>query len=177
MKTRSSKTHILSDRALAHLDSRALIHNYKTIARLTPKHRLLPMLKANAYGHDAVWAARTLLTQPRLAGYGVATLEEGAELRSALGAKGRKLPLLVFSGASLWNEEKGRFCVKYALTPVLSLREDWKVFLKKGWAKKLDYQLKFNTGMNRLGLTMEDASEIIGDWFWSRYMPAWLMRL
>ena len=68
---------------------------------------MLPMIKANAYGHGAAWAAKTLVDLPQLYGLGVATLEEGQEIREALGARHRRTCIFVFSGCTPWTDEKG----------------------------------------------------------------------
>jgi alanine racemase len=38
--------------------------------------------------------------------------------------------------------------------------DDWTEFRKGGWAEKLGYELKFNTGMNRLGIPVSAAGRI-----------------
>src|SRR4051794_4743682 len=78
----------LQERAVVELSSFHLLHNYQAIQEIVPGQAILPMLKANAYGHGMEWAARTLSSQPGLYGMGVATLEEGAQLRTALPSRG-----------------------------------------------------------------------------------------
>ena len=117
------------------------------------------MIKANAYGHGAVWAARTLQNEPGIYGLGVATLEEGQEVRSALPSHST-LPVIVFSGAMPWSEEAGTFCEKHRLRPVIADYQDLCTFLSQGWSRKIPYDLKFNTGMNRLGMDSDCWSEI-----------------
>lgn len=137
----------------AHFSAQALTRNYETIRSLVPGQAILPMIKANAYGHGAAWAARLLATEPGLYGFGVATLEEGAEIRKALaGTRGKNTRIVVVSGTALWTEEKGQYCERYGLTAVISSEEDWVNFLRGGWNERIAYELKFNTGMNRLGI-------------------------
>ena len=70
--------HSLMRRAWVDVDLGALLRNATAIA--TQSGRLLPMVKADAYGLGAVRVARTL---ERLDpwGFGVATIAEGEELR------------------------------------------------------------------------------------------------
>src|SRR2546428_862905 len=68
----------------------AVVENARTVARIAGT-RLLPIVKSNAYGVGAVAVSRAL-EQVDPWGYGVATLEEGAELRAA----GIARPVLVF---------------------------------------------------------------------------------
>lgn len=170
MKTRSFRSHkdertrlseaVEGTRMRAEISARALIGNYRAIQALVPGLSMLPMIKADAYGHGAAWAAKTLAREPGLYGLGTATLEEGAEVRAELGPRGRKIPVLVFSGALLWTEEKGRYCEYHGLTPVLSSEADWQAFHRQGFTARLPYELKFNTGMNRLGMAPGFAAEI-----------------
>ena len=144
-------------RTLAQFSAGALLANYEAIRAQVPCQSMLPMIKANAYGHGAGWAARTLATMPGLYGFGVATLEEGEEVRKALGARGRRTRIVVLSGTALWTEEKGRFCEKHGLTATVSNEEDWVRFLRGRWHERIAYEIKFNTGMNRLGIPVNYA--------------------
>src|SRR5690606_17540665 len=69
------------------LSASALIRNYQAIQALAPNQLLLPMVKANAYGHGVAWVSRLLEKLPGLYGFGVATLGEGAQLRKILSAR------------------------------------------------------------------------------------------
>jgi len=68
-------------RAWVEVDLAAVVENARTVARLAGT-RLLPVVKANAYGVGAVAVSKALETLDPW-GYGVATVEEGAELRAA----------------------------------------------------------------------------------------------
>lgn len=68
-------------RAWAVVNLAAVVSNARTVSRIAGA-RLLPMLKANAYGLGAVPIARALAPLEPW-GFGVATPEEGAELRRA----------------------------------------------------------------------------------------------
>ncbi len=149
-----------STRIVAEVSASALVGNFNAIRAQVPGLALLPMIKANAYGHGAEWAARHLAPLPGLYGLGVATLEEGASVRTALGPRYRKTRIFVFSGCSPWNDEKGEYCESYHLSPVISADEDWHRFVQRGWEKKLGYEIKFNTGMNRLGLSASLAGQV-----------------
>jgi alanine racemase len=147
-------------RAVAELSAAALRANYLAIREQVSGLSVLPMVKADGYGHGAVWAARQLLDLPDLYALGVATLDEGAQLRKELGQVARRTKIMIFSGTSCWNDDKGQYCEKYRLTPVISSEEDWNSFFRNGWAEKLPYELKFNTGMNRLGIPVALAGRI-----------------
>src|SRR5712691_1304630 len=78
-------------RAWVDVDLGALVANARTLAAVCGS-RLLPMVKANGYGLGAVEIALELESVDPW-GYGVATVEEGAALRSA----GIVRPILVVS--------------------------------------------------------------------------------
>src|SRR5438067_2445705 len=86
-ESRALKT--IPPRITAEFSAKALVQNYHAIQELVPDQQILPMIKANAYGHGAEWAARLLTGLPGLYALGVATLEEGVQIRSAIGAKNR----------------------------------------------------------------------------------------
>ena len=70
-------------RAWIELDRAALRHNVEALRkRLPPGCALMPVLKANAYGHGAVTVAREC-QRMGVGAFCVATLEEGIELRQA----------------------------------------------------------------------------------------------
>jgi alanine racemase len=154
----------MSYRAEAEISARALLNNYEVIRSQVPGQAILPMIKANAYGHGASWAAKMLAREPDLYGFGVATLEEGIEVRKALEEqKGRgnaKAKIVIASGATPFSKEKGELCEKYYLTPVLTREEDWALFLREGFHQRIPYELKFNTGMNRLGMAPGFAKQL-----------------
>ncbi len=147
-------------RCRAELSGRALVGNFAAICAQVPTQAVIPMVKADAYGHGAAWAVRQLAGLDQLYAFGVATLEEGKEVRLALRGAQAKARVMIFSGTAPWSEEKGQFCERHGLTPVISTEPDWVEFLKKGWPEKLSYHLKFNTGMNRLGLPVAFASHV-----------------
>ena len=77
------------------IDHDALRWNLSQIrAKVGPQIKILSMVKANGYGHGAVAVARTLVAAGGDA-FGVATLEEGVELRRAA----IRAPILVLAGA------------------------------------------------------------------------------
>jgi alanine racemase len=118
----------------------ALVANARTVAARNPRARLLPMVKADAYGLGAVAAARALEALDPW-GFGVATAEEGRELRAA----GIARPILVISpvlGAL------GTLAA-HRLTPALGsagLVERWLAI-----APGSPFHLEVDTGMGRAG--------------------------
>src|SRR6266511_3593386 len=80
---------------LCFIDHEALRWNLRQIrSKVGTGVKILSMVKANGYGHGAVAVSQTLAAVGGDA-FGVATLEEGAELRQA----GIHEPILVLAGA------------------------------------------------------------------------------
>ncbi len=129
------------------IDLEALRWNFRQVRiRVGPKVKILSMVKANAYGHGAAAVARALADEGSHA-FGVATLEEGLELRHA----GIFQPILVVAGA--YPEQLGQY-IENRLTPAAHDLEALKKLdataLKLGAAP--DVHVKIDTGMGRLGL-------------------------
>jgi alanine racemase len=130
------------------VDVEALVDNARTVAKIAGT-RLLPVVKANAYGVGAVTVSKAL-EQLDPWGYGVATLEEGAELRAA----GISRPILVFmpTRAQLFDDYD-----RYQLTPALG---DAGSILE--WTTRGDrpFHIEIDTGMGRAGVRWDDVDEL-----------------
>jgi alanine racemase len=134
--------------ARARIDLDRLAANYHAIA--THANRpVMPVVKADAYGHGAAHVARRLVVEgaPVLA---VAYPEEGAALREA----GVKLPIVVLTGFAPGQET---VVIEYDLTPVVSTPETLDLALATAAAarRRLTVHLKVDTGMGRLGFPLE----------------------
>src|SRR5262249_12152868 len=134
--------------AWVEVDVEALVDNARTIAKIAGT-RLLPVVKANAYGVGAVLVSRALEPLDPW-GYGVATIEEGAELRAA----GIKRPILVFmpGRAQLFDEYD-----RHELTPSLG---DAGSILE--WTTRGDrpFHVEIDTGMGRAGVRWDEVDEL-----------------
>src|SRR6476619_6212784 len=99
-----------SPRAWVDVDLDAVVANARRVAEVSGA-RLLPMVKANGYGLGAVPVARALEPLDPW-GFGVATVEEGALLRS----QGISRPLLLTSPlVTEWIEP----CFELGLRPAI----------------------------------------------------------
>jgi alanine racemase len=141
----------------ATVDLTALAHNLHQIKRtLSPGCDVMAVVKANAYGHGAVEAAKALVRQgvSRLA---VVSIEEGIILRQT----GIDAPIVILG--PLFHEQIADL-VAHQLTPVVS---DVSILSPLGHAASslptpYPIHLKVETGMGRLGLT-EDELEQVAD--------------
>jgi alanine racemase len=132
----------------------ALKENYSEIKRnLTAGTQLMAVIKANAYGHGAVECARALETIGA-DWFGVALIEEGIELRKA----GISRPVFCLGG--FWQGQAATV-VESGLTPALfridSAQELNTIAGEAG--RTLDYHLKVDTGMGRLGVPVSELRE------------------
>jgi len=137
-------------RAWLDVDLAALVRNARRFRELcgTP---LLPMVKANGYGLGAVPVARALEPESPW-GFGVATIEEGAELRSA----GITRPILVFTPlaadpVSVSAMQSSRLC------PVIA-----DIAALDGWlaAGAAPFHIEIDTGMSRSGFSWREPESL-----------------
>ena len=137
----------------AEIDLKALSHNYRVIKKLSPGRRIIPVIKADAYGHGAAAVGAHLASEHGVEDFGLARVIEGAQLRE----QGLKKQNLIILGG-LYKGEVPEI-VKYSLEPsVFSVPESKALNKEAARArKKIKVHVKINTGMNRLGLRPSDA--------------------
>lgn len=133
------------------IDLKALEHNYRYLrAQLRPQTRFMAVVKAFAYGSEAVAISSRLeaLGADYLA---VAYTPEGISLRKA----GIRLPILVLHPQPAYFQE----LIRYQLEPSLYSRRVFEAFHEaavNSGQHEYPVQLKFNSGLNRLGFGSED---------------------
>ena len=128
------------------IDHRALRWNLKQVRTLVgARVKILAMVKANGYGHGAVAVAKTLAAAGADA-FGVATVEEGIELRRAR----IRQPILVLAGVYL--EQLPQF-LQYQLTPVVHEVATLKALDSRlqRFKATLPLEIEVDTGMGRIG--------------------------
>jgi len=133
----------------ATIDLNALAENFRTIKGLLPNDvEILAMVKADAYGHGAVPVARKLVDCGVVA-LGVATVEEGLELRNS----GIDQKILVMGGLMGMGSPASGMMVGADLTPVVHSAEviDFLEAVAASAKKKMAIHIKVDTGMSRLG--------------------------
>jgi alanine racemase len=136
----------LMARAWVEIDLGALVRNGERFQR-EAGCPLLPMVKADAYGTGAVRAARAL--SPLSWGFGVATVEEGEELRAAR----IEQPVLVFSPLLPTQFDAAR---RSQLRPVLGDP----VSIERWSLSREPWHLMIDTGMNRAGIPWREVATI-----------------
>ena len=129
------------------VDAAALRHNLRQVRRVAPDSRVMAVIKANAYGHGLVPAAKALAEAD---GFAVARLEEGLALRNA-GLTNRILLLEgVFSPEQLAIAAREHFELMIHDPEQLALLEGL-----SGTAAVTTW-IKVDSGMNRLGFRLDE---------------------
>lgn len=141
----------------AEIDLSAIRDNIRAIrARVGPRVKIMPAVKANGYGHGAVEVSRAVLDAGANM-LGVATPEEGIELREA----GFECVPILILGASTPDAageivRAGLASAACDLTYVRALSEQ---AVKQN--RVASVHVKVDTGMGRIGVQAEEALEFV----------------
>lgn len=151
-----------SPRAWATIDLRALKKNLSKVSVHCPESQIVPVIKANAYGHGVEQVAMALkATHRKFAAFAVASIEEAMELRTF----GINTPILLLSGFR--NKAEMDLCLNHKIEPVIHSMFQFEEIDKYLQTEILSgvgrVWVKFNSGMNRLGLDKEQALRVYGD--------------
>ena len=144
-------------RAWVEVSEAAVQANARSLRRsLAPGCNLMAVVKADGYGHGAVPVAQAAAAGGA-SSFGVATLQEGVELRQA----GLRQPVLVLG--NLTQPEELRACLHWQLMPTLSgMREALLCQnLAAGSGRPMAVQLKLDTGMARLGAPWQEGRRMV----------------
>lgn len=134
------------------IDLDALAANYATLRAAARGAEVAPVVKADGYGLGAGAIAHRLYGEGARTFY-VARLAEGEALRAALAERGAEI--LVLDGAVAGASERLRAA---GLTPVLNSLEQVALWRAEGEGRPA--ALHVDTGMNRLGLTLDEADAV-----------------
>ncbi len=137
------------------IDLGALVHNYHYLrSKLKAETKFLGVIKAFAYGSDAVKVAQKLIALG-VDYLAVAYVKEGIVLRDA----GIKTPILVLHPQQANFDELIERCLEPSLYSPKVLKEFLET-AKKHNQTNYPIHLKFNTGLNRLGFWENDVDFI-----------------
>ncbi len=135
----------------------SIIHNYQLINNKVGNTECAAVLKADAYGMGASVVAKAL-DKVGCSTFFVATIDEGIELRACFSKNEKQIAVL--SGLLEGSED---IFYSNKLTPVLNDTEQIKKWAIYNQQKKISAPsiLHIDTGMNRLGLTINELYDII----------------
>ncbi len=137
-------------RTVAEINLQALVKNMVSL-RAACRREVIPVIKADAYGHGVLPVAKVLLQRGGAEAVAVATLEEAIQLRHHFD---RPFTILVLSGF-LPHQIDAYF--RYNLIPIIHSLNHLKSL--QGRAQLPPLHLKIDTGMNRLGLKPDELPE------------------
>jgi alanine racemase len=132
---------------LARIDLGALRHNLRVAKRHAAMSKAFAVVKANAYGHGLLRAARAF---DEADGFAVIELEAAVRLREA----GYVQPILLLEG--FFEPSELEVIVEYRLSTAVHTFEQLDMLEAMPRHGGVDVMLKVNTGMNRLGFQPRD---------------------
>ena len=137
------------------VDLKTLAENFSRIKNHVKDVKLMPILKANAYGHGLMRTAQ-FFQQLKADYLGVAVVEEGILLRE----KGINIPILVLGG--VWGNQVPLF-LKHNLTITASSIDKIKMIDETAEQMKARavVHLKIDTGMERIGVHHYNAENFL----------------
>lgn len=142
----------MSRPARALINTVALKHNLDIVRQFAPNSHVMAVIKANAYGHGLVNAARTLSNADE---YGVASIDEALALRK----EGITHAITTLEG--FFSNEEIPLFVQHQITAVI--HSSWQVEALEGVSHpgRIKVWLKVDTGMNRLGIKPANLESIL----------------
>jgi len=131
------------------IDTSAYQHNLERVLAFTPYARVMAVIKADGYGHGMEKAAEALAGADE---FGVTDLDDVWRLRSAGIDKNLTLLSSSFDASDLASFSAQR------VRPVIYDLSQLPMLGNLAESASLDLWLKIDTGMGRLGLSVEDAN-------------------
>jgi len=137
------------------VDLKILADNFNRVKNHVKDVKVMPILKANAYGHGLLRTAQ-FFQQLKADYLGVAVVEEGILLRE----KGINIPILVLGG--VWGNQVPLF-LKHNLIITASSIDKIKIIdeTAKQMKVKAVVHLKIDTGMERIGVHHYNAEKFL----------------
>lgn len=147
------KDHLIPDNYIL-IDLSHLRNNVSQIRQLAGSNKhIIAMVKSNAYGHGLI-PVSTKLNEMGVQTFGVFTVKEGVDLRSA-GISGQ---ILIFGPIhpSLYV-----YLLHFNLTPVIGCIDEANSMMDFFQNESVVIHLKVDTGMSRIGFLPESAIQIL----------------
>jgi alanine racemase len=135
------------------IDLEALRDNCRLAQSLSGDGKLMAVVKANAYGHGAVPVARAL--EPLVAAFAVACIEEAEELRDA----GIEIPIMLMEG--FFEPGELELAAQRDYWVMLQNESQLATLEAKELPQPLTCWLKLDSGMHRLGFSLEQAASVL----------------
>ena len=137
----------------ATIKNSALAENLRVARGRAEGAKIWAVVKANAYGHGVMRAVEAFAGAD---GFALLDFEEAIRIRLA----GEGKPILMLEG--FFTPQDVPLLAQYRLTPVIHTLEQIEILEKTPPASPVDVYLKLNTGMNRLGFTVDGIARAWG---------------
>lgn len=134
------------------IDAAALRNNLAVVRARAPNSKVLAVVKAEAYGHGLLRAARALESAD---GFALLNIEDALRLRES----GITKPIVLLEG--FFGPDELPLIESHGLAPVVHDREQLRMLAGAGLKQKVDVLLKLNTGMNRLGFRPDELTPVL----------------
>ncbi len=131
---------------VAHIDLNALRHNFNQVKKYAPHSKVMPVIKADAYGHGALTIASAL---PQADGFAVAFIDEAVALRES----GIKQPIVVLQG--VYERSELELAASLGLQIVIHQAAQVEL-LESCNIAPLVVWMKLETGMHRAGISSDE---------------------
>lgn len=137
--------------AYVKLNLDALQLNLSVVRRFAPESKVMAVIKANAYGHGLLRVAEKL---PNVDGFAVARVDEGMRLRKA----GSLQRIVVMEGFTCADELDA--LIAHGLDASIHSSGQLDIIEQRSGEAGIDVWLKIDTGMNRLGFSVDDIAAV-----------------
>lgn len=141
------------------VDLRILKENFDLLKTFAPTNEVIFMVKADAYGHGVASVAKYAKNNLGINRLGVASLGEAIHLVEK--CPDLDAEIWVFSDNELENVNENSAYLENPISPVISTLDQLQYFLENEKFKNVSIILKFDTGMNRLGIDHQNVTEVI----------------
>lgn len=131
------------------IDLSALKHNFLIARQISPKQKLMAVVKANAYGHGLIECAKAF-EEVDTDALAVSCLEEALQLRE----NNIKKPIILLEG--FFEKTEIPLLIENQLQTVLHHPQQLAYLLENPPLQPIPVWLKFDSGMNRLGFNLNE---------------------
>ncbi len=135
------------------VDLEALRHNCRLARSLSSDGKLMAVVKANAYGHGAIPAAKAL--EPLVSAFAVACIEEAEDLRNA----GVARPILLMEG--IFQAEELEIAAQRDFWVMLQNHQQLDELDAATLSRPVTCWLKLDSGMHRLGFSLDESAALL----------------
>ena len=140
------------DNKKVYINCKNLISNYDILNKKAGISQIMSVIKGDAYGHG-IQQCSNALTKNGCNHFYVARLDDAVNLRKK---HKKKINIYLLSGTI--SKEICDYIKQYKITPIINNLKQLEIFNR--FIPNTNFVLHFDTGMNRLGLKIEEINQI-----------------